>query len=91
MGRKEVGEMKLKQHREDVKYLREILAPAEIVSRYHRLILAAEEGIKDSLKWSKYFTRRVQAVLKDAKGKGGMELYRANKPENKGPRKTTSN
>ncbi|MFH1953762.1 MAG: hypothetical protein ABIL06_19355 [Pseudomonadota bacterium] len=59
--------MKLKQHREDVKVLREMNCSG-IASRYHRLILAAEEGMTDSLKWSKYFTKRVQAVLKDAKG-----------------------
>uniref|UniRef100_A0A6H1ZT92 Uncharacterized protein n=1 Tax=viral metagenome TaxID=1070528 RepID=A0A6H1ZT92_9ZZZZ len=59
--------MKLKQHREDVKALREMNCQG-IAGRYHRLILAAEEGMKDSLKWSKYFTKRVQAVLKDAKG-----------------------
>ena len=59
--------MKLKQHRADVKALREMNCSG-IADRVYRLILAAEEGMKDSLKWSKYFTKRVQAVLKDAKG-----------------------
>jgi len=59
--------MRLKQHRADVKVLREMNCQG-IAGRYHRLILAAEEGMKDSLKWSKYFTKRVQAVIKDAKG-----------------------
>jgi len=58
---------RLKGQWEDVKALREMNCLG-IAGRYHRLILAAEEGMKDSLKWSKYFTKRVQAVLKDAKG-----------------------
>ena len=61
--------MRFKEHREDVKRLRE-MSCSGIAGRHHRLILAAEEGMKDSLKWSKDFTRRVQAVLKDAKGEG---------------------
>ena len=67
VGWKGVGEMRFKQHRADVKVLREMNCSG-IADRVYRLILAAEEGMKDSLKWSKYFTKRVQAVLKDAKG-----------------------
>jgi len=59
--------MRLKEHREDVKRLGELYCSG-IAGRYYRLILAAEEGMKDSLKWSPFFTKRVQAVLKDAKG-----------------------
>jgi len=63
--------MKLKQHREDVKALREMNCSG-IAGRYHRLILAAEEGIRG---YNQLYGRlppdlskRVQVVVKDAKG-----------------------
>jgi len=62
--------MKLKQHREDVKTLKELNCQG-IAGRYHRLVLAVEHG----LKWNrirktdieKYAGPRLKAVLKDAK------------------------
>ncbi|MFH2074570.1 MAG: hypothetical protein ABIJ57_04365 [Pseudomonadota bacterium] len=62
--------MKLKQHRADIKALREMNCSG-IADRVYRLILAAEEGL-DQLSQPQLagggFTKRIQAVLKDAKG-----------------------
>ena len=63
--------MRLKQHRADVKVLREMNCQG-IAGRYHRLILAAEEGLKGYTRLygglSPDLSKRLQAVLKDAEG-----------------------
>ncbi len=67
--------MRLKQHRQDVKWLKSwpnsypFRREEKIGDRYYRLILAAEEGLnsKPSRFWHwAGLSKRVKAVLKDA-------------------------
>lgn len=61
--------MRLKKHREDVKWLNKWPAVPHmevIADRFHRMILAMEETIKMQ---RGFYTDRTKRVLKDAEGK----------------------